>query len=161
MEIKFPRDDDDPNLVTIMGAPENVEECKDHLLNLSEEYMQDITEREDMDMYMSQNSTASTSLLSSTVAAATGSAPPQSAGDTPQKKEVGLLCFFCSTLLFYEAILVNDQVVHIMSSVAACNDILSRFLHEGQVMVSTYKGILLVLVKPSCLGEYYLFCSVF
>lgn len=52
VEIKFPRGDDDPNLVTVMGAEENVEECKDHLLNLMEEYMQDITEREDMEVYM-------------------------------------------------------------------------------------------------------------
>ncbi|KAG0729485.1 Vigilin [Chionoecetes opilio] len=58
VEIKFPRDnaEDDPNTVTIMGAPENVEECRDHLLNLAEEYVQDISEREDMTMYISQNS---------------------------------------------------------------------------------------------------------
>lgn len=96
VEIKFPRQDDDPNLVTIMGAPENVEECKDHLLNMSEEYMQDISEREDMNMYMSQNSTASTSLLSSSVAAAAaaGAAAPQPTfvpADTPQKKEQGFV----------------------------------------------------------------------
>lgn len=87
VEIKFPRDNDDPNMVTIMGAPENVEECKDHLLNLSEEYMQDITEREDMNMYMSQN-------------AASGAGPTQASGgqaaaDVPQqtglKKEGGFV----------------------------------------------------------------------
>ena len=52
VEIKFPRGDDDPNMVTIMGVQEDVEECKDHLLNLMEEYMQDIVEREDMEAYM-------------------------------------------------------------------------------------------------------------
>jgi len=52
VEIKFPRGDDDPNTVTIMGNRENVEECKDNLLNLMEEYMQDITEEEDMKGYM-------------------------------------------------------------------------------------------------------------
>ncbi|XP_071529081.1 vigilin isoform X2 [Panulirus ornatus] len=52
VEIKFPRGDDDPNLVTIMGAAEDVEECKDHLLNLMEEYMQDIVEKEDLEVYM-------------------------------------------------------------------------------------------------------------
>lgn len=52
MEIKFPRGDDDPNTVTIIGAQDNVDECKDHLLNLMEEYMQDIVEEEDMEAYM-------------------------------------------------------------------------------------------------------------
>lgn len=54
VEIKFPRGDDDPNLVTIMGVAEDVEECRDHLLNLMEEYMQDIVEKEDMEAYMTQ-----------------------------------------------------------------------------------------------------------
>ncbi|XP_037797231.1 vigilin-like [Penaeus monodon] len=52
VEIKFPRGDDDPNTVTIIGAQDNVDECKDHLLNLMEEYMQDIVEEEDMEAYM-------------------------------------------------------------------------------------------------------------
>lgn len=141
MEIKFPREDDNPNLVTIMGAPENVEECKDHLLNLSEEYMQDITEREDMDMYMSQNSTASTSLLSSTVAAATGSAPPQSSGDTPQKKEVGLLCVVVQHCCFTELyVLVKDHVVHIVPSFAACNDFCQSFYTKVKLWDQLIKG---------------------
>lgn len=54
VEIKFPRGDDDPNVVVVMGSQENVDECKDHLLNLMEEYMQDINEREDMELYMAQ-----------------------------------------------------------------------------------------------------------
>ncbi|XP_069948284.1 vigilin isoform X2 [Cherax quadricarinatus] len=56
VEIKFPRGDDDPNIVVVMGTQENVDECKDHLLNLMEEYMQDITEKEDMKAYMAQPS---------------------------------------------------------------------------------------------------------
>ncbi|KAK7086534.1 hypothetical protein SK128_008145 [Halocaridina rubra] len=55
VEIKFPRGDDNADSVTIIGAVENVEECKDHLLNLMEEYMQDIVEREDMEVYMNPN----------------------------------------------------------------------------------------------------------
>lgn len=45
VEIKFPRGDDDPNIVVIMGSQEAVDDCRDHLLNLAEEYMQDIDER--------------------------------------------------------------------------------------------------------------------
>lgn len=45
VDIKFPRDGDaDMNHVTIMGKEEDVEACKDHLLNLEEEYMQDVSE---------------------------------------------------------------------------------------------------------------------
>lgn len=45
VEVKFPRSgDSDPDLVTIVGTEENVAEAKDHLLNLEEEYLQDVTE---------------------------------------------------------------------------------------------------------------------
>jgi type II secretory pathway component GspD/PulD (secretin) len=45
VDIKFPRDgDEDMNHVTVMGKEEDVEQCKDHLLNLEEEYMQDVSE---------------------------------------------------------------------------------------------------------------------
>lgn len=45
VDIKFPRDGDaDMNHVTVMGKEEDVEACKDHLLNLEEEYMQDVSE---------------------------------------------------------------------------------------------------------------------
>lgn len=56
VEIKFPRGEDAPNTVTVIGSQENVEECIDHLLNLEEEYMQDIVEKEDMEMYMAPSS---------------------------------------------------------------------------------------------------------
>lgn len=45
VDIKFPRDGDaDMNQVTVMGKEEDVEACKDHLLNLEEEYLQDVSE---------------------------------------------------------------------------------------------------------------------
>ncbi|KAL2733690.1 vigilin isoform X1 [Vespula squamosa] len=47
VDIKFPRKaDSDPNIVTIKGPEENVAQAKDHLLNLEEEYMQDVLENE-------------------------------------------------------------------------------------------------------------------
>ncbi|RLU24577.1 hypothetical protein DMN91_002666 [Ooceraea biroi] len=47
VDIKFPRKTDaDPNVVTIVGAEENVGDARDHLLNLEEEYMQDVAENE-------------------------------------------------------------------------------------------------------------------
>jgi polyribonucleotide nucleotidyltransferase len=46
VEIKFPREGDaDPNAVMIIGTEEAVENCKDHLLNLEEEYLQDVVEK--------------------------------------------------------------------------------------------------------------------
>lgn len=40
VDIKFPRSEDpDPNLVTITGNEDNVQEAKDHLLNLEEEFV--------------------------------------------------------------------------------------------------------------------------
>jgi len=48
VDIKMPRDNDpDPDLVIIMGNDEdNVLDCKDHLLNLAEEYEQEVMEKE-------------------------------------------------------------------------------------------------------------------
>lgn len=47
VDIKFPRKTDpDPNIVTIMGAEEDIADAKDRLLNLEEEYMQDVLENE-------------------------------------------------------------------------------------------------------------------
>lgn len=40
VDIRFPRaNQDDPDIVTIMGQEDNVYDCKDHLLNLEEEYV--------------------------------------------------------------------------------------------------------------------------
>ena len=43
VDIKFPREGDaDMNVITVMGKEEDVEACRDHILNLEEEYMQDV-----------------------------------------------------------------------------------------------------------------------
>ena len=42
VELRFPRQDDpnsDPNVVTISGTEDNVLDCKEHLLNLEEEFV--------------------------------------------------------------------------------------------------------------------------
>lgn len=40
VDIKFPRSTDpDPDIVTVIGAEDNVLDAKDHLLNLEEEYV--------------------------------------------------------------------------------------------------------------------------
>ncbi|XP_018054644.1 PREDICTED: vigilin [Atta colombica] len=47
VDIKFPRKTDaDPNIVTIVGAEDKVAEARERLLNLEEEYMQDVIENE-------------------------------------------------------------------------------------------------------------------
>uniref|UniRef100_T1J4B4 K Homology domain-containing protein n=1 Tax=Strigamia maritima TaxID=126957 RepID=T1J4B4_STRMM len=52
VDIRFPRDSDsDPNLVVISGVEVNVQEAKDHLLNLEDNYMQDINDAEYMRQY--------------------------------------------------------------------------------------------------------------
>lgn len=52
VDIRFPgRDAKDPNLVVVSGAEDAVLECKDHLLNLQEEYLQDINESEVLSQY--------------------------------------------------------------------------------------------------------------
>ncbi|XP_066454614.1 vigilin [Eleutherodactylus coqui] len=53
VDIRFPQSGaPDPNLVTVMGKPEDVDEAIDHLLNLEEEYMSDVVENEVMQSYM-------------------------------------------------------------------------------------------------------------
>ena len=42
VELRFPRQSDpdcDPNIVTISGTEDNVLDCKEHLLNLEEEFV--------------------------------------------------------------------------------------------------------------------------
>uniref|UniRef100_A0A023FAG6 Putative vigilin n=2 Tax=Triatoma infestans TaxID=30076 RepID=A0A023FAG6_TRIIF len=47
VEIRFPRTNSaNPNLVTVVGQEDNVFNAKDHLLNLEEEYLQDVEELE-------------------------------------------------------------------------------------------------------------------
>lgn len=59
VSIKFPQpSDSDPDEVVITGLEEHAEDCKDHLLNLEEEYLQDITENEYMQQYMKSGGNA-------------------------------------------------------------------------------------------------------
>jgi len=52
VDIKFPRSTDpDPDIVTVIGAEENVLDAKEHLLNLEEEYMQDVDDEELREIY--------------------------------------------------------------------------------------------------------------
>ncbi|PNF18399.1 Vigilin [Cryptotermes secundus] len=52
VDIKFPRSTDtDPNIVTVIGAEENVLDARDCLLNLEEEYMQDVNDAEMRESY--------------------------------------------------------------------------------------------------------------
>ena len=52
VDIKFPREGDaNPNLVTIMGSEEGVLDCKDHLLNMEEEFLQDAIDKENLRAY--------------------------------------------------------------------------------------------------------------
>lgn len=45
VEIKFPKQgDENPNAITIIGSPDAVSEAKDHILNLEEEYLEDIAD---------------------------------------------------------------------------------------------------------------------
>ncbi|XP_076014917.1 high density lipoprotein binding protein a [Genypterus blacodes] len=53
VDLRFPQSGAaDPNLVTVMGRPELVDEAIDHLLNLEEEYMADVVENESKMAYM-------------------------------------------------------------------------------------------------------------
>ncbi|XP_054712100.1 vigilin-like [Uloborus diversus] len=52
VDIRFPRPSDpDPDLVVIHGKEDDVLDAKDHLLNLEEEYVQDLKERDLMRQY--------------------------------------------------------------------------------------------------------------
>ncbi|TRY72786.1 hypothetical protein DNTS_029738 [Danionella cerebrum] len=53
VDVRFPQNGDaDPNLVTVTGRPEHVDEAIDHLLNLEEEYLADVAENEAKMAYM-------------------------------------------------------------------------------------------------------------
>eukprot|EP00095_Tigriopus_kingsejongensis_P007750 snap_masked-scaffold815_size93432-processed-gene-0.6 protein:Tk07750 transcript:snap_masked-scaffold815_size93432-processed-gene-0.6-mRNA-1 annotation:"Vigilin" len=53
VDIKLPRDgEEDPDLVVIVGGEDACLDCKDHLLNLAEEYLQEVQDREWMDDYL-------------------------------------------------------------------------------------------------------------
>lgn len=44
VEIRFPKQGEDPDGITITGPPDAVSEAKDHILNLEEEYLEDLLE---------------------------------------------------------------------------------------------------------------------
>ncbi|XP_053540022.1 vigilin-like [Ictalurus punctatus] len=59
VDLRFPQSGAaDPNLVTVTGRPEMVDEAIDHLLNLEEEYMADVVEDEAKMAYMKPSGTA-------------------------------------------------------------------------------------------------------
>ena len=39
VELRFPRQNDDPDMITISGAEDDCYDCKDHLLNIEEEFV--------------------------------------------------------------------------------------------------------------------------
>lgn len=52
VDIRFPRPSDpEPDIVVIQGAEDDVLDAKDHLLNLEEEFLQDMRERDNMRQY--------------------------------------------------------------------------------------------------------------
>jgi len=53
VDIKFPAaEEENKNNVVITGIEDDCHDCKDHLLNLEEEYMQDVDERDEMQKYL-------------------------------------------------------------------------------------------------------------
>ncbi|XP_052820157.1 vigilin-like [Mya arenaria] len=46
VDLRFPRGNDDKDILVISGAEDDVYECKDHLLNMEEEFLQDIIDDE-------------------------------------------------------------------------------------------------------------------
>lgn len=49
VDIRFPREgDEDKDIIFISGAEDDIEDCKDHLLNIEEEFLQDIIDNEYM-----------------------------------------------------------------------------------------------------------------
>lgn len=47
VDIRFPRADGNPDVVVISGSEERCEECKEHLILLEEEYMEDVRDRQE------------------------------------------------------------------------------------------------------------------
>lgn len=46
VELRFPRGNDNPDIIVISGGEDEVYDCKDHLLNIEEEFLQDELDRE-------------------------------------------------------------------------------------------------------------------
>uniref|UniRef100_A0A8C1JSZ6 Vigilin n=1 Tax=Cyprinus carpio TaxID=7962 RepID=A0A8C1JSZ6_CYPCA len=63
VDVRFPQSGAaDPNLVTVTGRPEHVDEAIDHLLNLEEEYMADVVENEAKMAYMKPSGSTASSM---------------------------------------------------------------------------------------------------
>merc|ERR1712137_1014319 len=52
VEIRFPDEGADPDIISVIGAEANVQECVDYILNLAEEYMQDIDDDSSTQQYL-------------------------------------------------------------------------------------------------------------
>ncbi|XP_065122762.2 high density lipoprotein binding protein a isoform X3 [Paramisgurnus dabryanus] len=60
VDVRFPQSGaSDPNLVTVTGRPEQVDEAIDHLLNLEEEYLADVVENEAKMAYIKPSGSSS------------------------------------------------------------------------------------------------------
>lgn len=46
VDLRFPRTNDNPDIIVISGAEDDVYDCKDHLLNIEEEFLQDVLDNE-------------------------------------------------------------------------------------------------------------------
>uniref|UniRef100_A0A8C2BCE1 Vigilin n=1 Tax=Cyprinus carpio TaxID=7962 RepID=A0A8C2BCE1_CYPCA len=63
VDVRFPPSGAaDPNLVTVTGRPEQVDEAIDHLLNLEEEYLSDVVENEAKMAYMKPSGSTASSM---------------------------------------------------------------------------------------------------
>ncbi|CAM4624310.1 hypothetical protein PO909_005743 [Leuciscus waleckii] len=63
VDVRFPQSGAaDPNLVTVTGRPEQVDEAIDHLLNLEEEYLADVVENEAKMAYMKPSGSTASSM---------------------------------------------------------------------------------------------------
>lgn len=55
VEVRFPGDENDKNLVIIIGPEKNVSDCADYLLNMAEEFLQDFLEDENSRQYVRES----------------------------------------------------------------------------------------------------------
>uniref|UniRef100_A0A671SV39 Vigilin n=1 Tax=Sinocyclocheilus anshuiensis TaxID=1608454 RepID=A0A671SV39_9TELE len=63
VDVRFPQSGAaNPNLVTVTGRPEQVDEAIDHLLNLEEEYLSDVVENEAKMAYMKPSGSTASSM---------------------------------------------------------------------------------------------------
>ncbi|CAL1537044.1 unnamed protein product [Lymnaea stagnalis] len=91
VELRFPRPSDpDPSIVTITGAEDNVLDCKDYLLNMEEEFLQDFVDQEyirDLTRPPSKSSTEPSAPREPTPGFVVKDAPWDRAPDTASQEE--------------------------------------------------------------------------